>query len=358
MSPTTVEGKEQHQNLEGWSVSEDDFPKSGGLNKQVPFLLKYAILAPSGHNSQPWLFKMDKNNTVQLYADPSRALPVVDPDDRELIISCGAALYHLHIAANHFGIADDVELLPDKNNPDLLAKIALKANDATVQKKEEPDIPLFEAITKRRSNRSPFESKKLPDELVGSLRSSAGAHSSWLDIIEDELKKNSLADLISQGDKLQMSDKRFRRELAAWIHPNRSNTRDGMPGYAHGMPDLPSLAGPFLIRTFDIGKGQAAKDRQLATGSPVLAVLGTDADEPLNWIQAGQALARILLQARAADVWTSFMNQPIEVAELRLKLREALGRTAGFPQLLLRIGYGKDVKATPRRDLGEVISQS
>jgi hypothetical protein len=291
---------------------------------------------------------------IELYADRSRALPVVDPDDRELTISCGAALYYLRLAANHFGMAVDVELLPDKNNLDLLAKISLK-KDASIQKQAEPDTPLFAAITKRRSNRLPFESKKLPDDLVSTLRGNASAHSAWLDIIDDELKKNTLADLISQGDKIQLSDKRFRRELAAWIHPNRSKSRDGMPGYAHGMPDLMSYVGPVMIRTFDIGKGQAAKDRQLAAGSPILAVLGTDADEPLNWIQTGQALARILLQARSADVWTSFLNQPIEVTELRQKLREALGRTTGFPQLLMRIGYGKDVKATPRRDVSEII---
>ena len=130
-----------------------------------------------------------------------------------------------------------------------------------------------------------------------------------------------------------------------------------MPGYAHGITDLASYVGPFLIRTFDMGKGQAAKDMQLATGSPVLAVLGTDADEPLNWIQTGQVLARILLRARAENVWASFMDQPIEVPELRLRLREVLGRTAGFPQLLMRLGYGKDVMPTPRRNTDEVVTK-
>ena len=130
-----------------------------------------------------------------------------------------------------------------------------------------------------------------------------------------------------------------------------------MPGYAHGITDLASYVGPFLIRTFDMGKGQSAKDMQLATGSPVLAVLGTDADEPLNWIQTGQVLARILLRARVENVWASFMDQPIEVPELRLRLREVLGRTAGFPQLLMRLGYGKDVMPTPRRNTDEVVTK-
>jgi hypothetical protein len=119
--------------------------------------------------------------------------------------------------------------------------------------------------------------------------------------------------------------------------------------------DFASHIGPFLIRTFDIGKGQAAKDKELASGSPVLAVLGTDADEPLNWIQTGQALAKILLQARAKEIWTTFMNQPIEVPELRPRVLQALGRATGFPQLLMRTGYSKEVKPTPRRDIKDVI---
>lgn len=362
MTSTSYEGgsRPQYSTLEAWNVTENDFPKDGSLSEKMNFLLRYAILAPSGHNTQPWLFKIVGNNVIEVYADRSRALPLVDPDDRELIISCGAALYHLRLAANHFGIADEVQLLPDKNkNPDLLARISLKDDDddkGTIKKQAESDAPLFEAITKRRSNRSSFENRRLPDDLLASLKDSANTNGAWLDVIDDEGKKNTSADLISQGDRIQLSDKRFRRELAAWIHPNRSKSRDGMPGYAHGMTyDIASHLGPFLIRTFDMGKGQAAKDKELATGSPVLAVLGTDADEPLNWIKTGQALERILLRARADNIWTTFMNQPIEVPELRPKLLQALGRATGFPQLLMRMGYGKEVKPTPRREIDDVI---
>lgn len=256
--------------LEAWNVRETDFPKHGSLSEKLHFLLRYAILAPSGHNTQPWLFKIvgNNNNVIEVYADRSRALPLVDPDDRELIIGCGAALYHLRLAANHFGIADEVQLLQDNNNnPDLLARISLKDDDnkGTIKKQAEYDAPLFEAIAKRRSNRSSFENRRLPDDLLTSLKDSASANSAWLDVVDDndEDKKNTLADLISQGDRIQLSDKRFRRELAAWIHRNRSKSQDGMPGYAHGMThDIASHPGPFQIRTFDIGKGQAAKDKE------------------------------------------------------------------------------------------------
>jgi hypothetical protein len=150
--------------------------------------------------------------------------------------------------------------LPDKNNdPDLLARISLKDDiQGKIKMQAEQDAPLFQAIIKRRSNRSPFENRRLPEDLLASIKDIAKTNGAWLDVIDDddENRKNALADLISQGDRIQLSDKRFRRELAAWIHPNRSKSRDGMPGYAHGMThDMVSNIGPFLIRTFDIGKG-------------------------------------------------------------------------------------------------------
>ena len=112
--------------------------------------------------------------------------------------------------------------------------------------------------------------------------------------------------------------------------------------------------GPLLVRTFDWGGGQAARDRQLAQGSPVLAVVATAGDAPPDWIRTGQALSRVLLRARAAAVWGSYLNQAIEVAELRPKLQR-VACVPGLPQLLLRMGYGPEPAPTPRRTVEEVL---
>ena len=103
-----------------------------------------------------------------------------------------------------------------------------------------------------------------------------------------------------------------------------------------------------------MGEGQAARNHDVATGSPALAVLGTNGDQPRDWVASGQALARVLLRARVEGVWVSFLNQPIEVPELRTKLKAVAGN-AGFPQAVLRLGFGENVKPTPRREVGEVL---
>ena len=333
-----------------WKVSEDDFPRSGNDDEKLRFLLNYAVLAPSGHNTQPWLFGV-RDGAMELRADRTRGLPVVDPEDRALIISCGAALFYLRTALRHFGHADEAETFPAPRDPDLLARLRM----GPVREATEEDRSLFEAMPKRRSNRGPFEARPVPGRLLSDLQAAASEEGVWLHLVQDEDSRHAVAELIAEGDRTQMADRRFRRELASWVHPNRTRSRDGVPGYAFGFGDLMSLAGPFVIRTFDTGKGQAAKDRQLAEGSPVLAILGTEGDSRTDWLAAGQALARILLRARAEDVWASFLNQPIEVPELRPRLRDAIGQT-GFPQLLFRMGYGSDVRPTPRRPAAEATA--
>ena len=129
-----------------------------------------------------------------------------------------------------------------------------------------------------------------------------------------------------------------------------------MPGSALGLASLASHLGPLVIRTFDLGKGTAARDRELAAGSPALAVLFTDRDGTRDWVMAGQALAVFSLRLAADGISVSYLNQPLELPLLRSRLRDVLSY-GGTPQLLLRLGYGKGVRATSRRPLEEVIRE-
>ncbi len=335
--------------LDAWSVSEAAFPREGTPEEQLKFVLQYAVLAPSGHNAQPWLFSVH-GDELELFADRTRALPVVDPDDRELTMSCGAALFHIRIALRHYGYRGLTEILPKNHDPDLLARIRL---DEPYQARPE-EQQLFRAIPRRRTNRTRFQPRPLPEALLVDLQAAARTEGAALEIMRSETRRHALADLVAEGDRVQMANKSFRRELAAWVRPNRSSSRDGIPGYGFGIADFISVGGPFVIRTFDLGGFQAARDRELADGSPVLAIVSTEADTPRDWMAAGQALARVLLRARTDDVWASFLNQPIEVEELRPRLREALD-TTGHPQVILRMGYGPEVRPTPRRTVEEVL---
>ncbi len=327
---------------------ESEFERQATAAERLAFAARWATLAPSSHNSQPWRFVVD-GNRLDLKADRTRALRVADPDDRELTMSCGAALFHARVALRYFGLLPSVDLAPASLDPDLLAVVRIEQQ----HERTPDDAALFHAIARRHTNRSPFGLRRPPESLLHTLVAVAREHGAWLDIVSG-VTQETVASLVAEGDRRQLANPAFRRELASWLRPNVDGADDGMPGQAFGLSDLAARAVPLMLRRFDIGGGRAARDHELAVGSPILAVLGSDGDRETDWIECGQALAHVWLRAVAEGLAASFLNQPVEVPELRARLQDAIGKS-GHPQLVLRMGYGRDVPATPRRPLADVL---
>jgi nitroreductase len=306
--------------------------------------IEQATLAPSSHNTQPWLFRVSEDH-VELIADRTRALPVTDPYDRELTVSCGAALFNLRVAATMAGYDTLVELLPRADDPDLLARITFASGTG---RRLSDAAELGAALTARRTYRKRFLPMPVDPAHVRALSAAVELEGAHVQMLDTETQRREASALVSAADAILWQDPRWRRELAAWMHPRRRADGLTVPGFA-----VP--AAQLLIRSFDMGEGIAARDTDIASGSPLLLVLGTDADKPLDWLRAGQALERMLLRACAVGLQASFLNQPIQVATLRQRV-QALAPAAGNPQLMLRLGYAASrLPQTPRRPLAEVL---
>jgi len=306
-------------------------------------LVEYAVLAPSSHNTQPWHFAASED-AIDLYADRTRALPVNDPDDRELVISCGCALMNLRVAAAQANVPIHTQILPDGKDRDLLATVGI----SSVPAGQTVEAELFPAIIGRRTYRKRFAKKQVPEVVVEALCTAASEEGAWFEAITSEQARQDVAALVTEGDSIQWANPSWRRELAAWMHSRRKG--DGLT-----VPGLIAPVAQAVVRIFDMGNGVGAKDRQLAEGSPLLAVLGTGGDGVAEWMCVGQALQRVLLKAYQEGLQASYLNQPIQVPALRPKIEHIL-TSAGFPQILLRLGYpDEEVPATPRRQLEEVI---
>lgn len=336
-------------------VSEANFPVNGSTGEKLQFLLNYAVLAPSGHNTQPWLFKV-VDDAIELYADYSRALPTVDPNHRELTISCGAALFHLRLAVRHFGYRDIVEIFPEQLNCNLLARICLGSK--RIVKAEENF--LFRAIPRRCTNRLTFDNNRLPASLVAELKSAKCLEGDWLQIaIQDipEAYRQEVVSLIVEGDRQQMANPRFRQELARWILSDRSPKHDSITAAVREMDRRLEAIAPlisFAVRSFNLSKSPADIDRKLAKEAPLLILISSEDDTPQDWIAAGESLAHLLLRARIDDVWASSFNQPIEIPQLRSRL-QTLFPENGYPQILLRLGYARETAPTSRRTIDGVV---
>ncbi len=318
---------------------------------EMSFLIGTAARAPSVHNTQPWRFRR-RDDGVELYADRSRQLRAVDPGGRELIISCGAALFGLRLAVRHLGRLPLVELLPAPGRPDLLARVR--------PGREEPVSPaewdMLTAVPHRHTHRGPFSSDPLPAGLLPALQHDAVTEGATL-VLLDEAARARLHRLVAAAGRWQRRDPLVRAELRRWTRGQGSTARDGVP--AHAFPATPAgdpgAPGRRLAqRDFDLGRGRGL----LEPGDglpPAAAILMTDADTPTDWLRAGQALNRILVHAASRWVFASLNSQPMESAAIRVLVRSRLG-LRGAPHLLLEFGCAHTAAATARRPVSELIA--
>lgn len=340
-SPLSTEGRAV--SLEAWDRAADPLAEGAGDDEKLAASLRFSVLAPSGHNTQPWAFRVD-GRTVDVLADRSRRLPVVDPQDRELTISCGAALAFFEVATARYGLATTTSVWPDGAEPDLVARVEVGPACPST----DDDRRCFEAGLIRRTNRLQFGPEPVSEAVLDELVRSAAGYDVALVAVPAGAARDPISELVGEGDRIQASDRSFRKELAAWIRPNTTSAADGMPGYAFGFPTPMSFFGGAFLRYVNWGKGIAKAHARAVQRAPIVAVLATRHDDPNAWVATGRAIASVSLRAGSHGVSLSFFNQPVEIPELRSRLA-ALVCPGHEPQLVIRLGVGPDARATPRR---------
>jgi hypothetical protein len=335
-----------------YEVDERMFPAGGTIEEQQMFLLRYAILAPSTHNTQPWRFSIDQNG-IEVYADYTRRLPVADPGSRELLMSIGAAVMNLRVAAAHFDLSCRVDYDHSGGSERPLAMVSFTPAARGVH----PDAPLaalFPALRRRHTNRRPFLISRVPAALLQDLERASRGFLTELVVSTDGKRNEQVANLVAAGDRILQADPAYRRDVAEWVRTDWTGRLDGIPGTALGVTGVASTLAPWTTRVLDLGKKRAAEDRNLCVEAPALVVLAGE-DAPPHFLDAGELLERLLLTLTLSGLQTSYFNMPVQVPDLRLQLRSTL-ELSSWPQLLLRVGYClAEGPRTPRRPVEDVL---
>ncbi|NEC67705.1 nitroreductase [Streptomyces sp. SID9727] len=322
---------------------------ANALNRTlVASLVEDATLAPSMHNAQPWRFvHRTATDTVELHGDRAREMPRADPDRRALHLGCGAALFGLRVAAAHRDLDAEAELLPAPDDPWHLADVHLSAPAGWTEL-----AALHPALRKRHTSRFPFTEEPVPAEIMAGLRAAAAREGCRLDVPGDWFT-DALMELVRDAERLEAADPLVRAEVAAWTHTEGEDAGvQGIPAYAFGPRQL-DVTSP--VRDFEPPRRGPSRASARFERRPGFALLGTREDAPRDWLDAGQALHRVLLQATSDGLSTSLMSQPLEWPELRALSRDPRS-ASGFVQMLLRLGYGPRGRATPRRPVSDVLS--
>ncbi len=308
-------------------------------------VLTAAGMAPSLFNTQPWRFRLCPDR-IEVHADLGRRLIAHDPEDRQLRIACGAALFNLRLALHAHGVTPVVTIQPG-DLPDALAVI--RRGPATVQSRD--DAALHQAIPRRRTNRQPFLDTPMPETYRRVLAYSAAAEGAELRTIITPSERFELRCIIAAAEQRQRDDVVCRAELEAWTG-YRSGHPDGVPLVAAGPKPEPHDL--WVSRDMGNGFARVRPRNQDFESEPFVVVLSTQRDGPGCQVQAGQALQRVLLIATALGFTASFLSQPIEVSDERRELRRLLA-DGRHPQAVLRMGFGAPVPATPRRDPADLL---
>ena len=315
---------------------------------EIREFVRFATLAPSGHNTQPWKFRIGANR-VDILPDLSQRTPVVDPDDHHLFVSLGCAAENLALASGARGRPGELQFDPANDGS---VVFAFGSGTAT-------SSPLFDAIPKRQSSRADYDGKPVSSADLQALTGAAAVPGVDLILITDRPQIDRIRDLVVAGNSAQMLDKAFVQELKTWLRfsPRQAiETGDGLFSASSGNPSLPAWLGPLIFEW--VFKADAENDkyaRQIAS-SPGIAVFVAQKEDHEHWFLAGRACQRFALQATALGMKHAFINQPVEVSSLRPQLAALVGMPRRRPDIVMRFGYGPTLPYSARRPVDAVVA--
>lgn len=314
----------------------------------IRLLVRYATMAPSSHNTQCWRFRV-VDQGIHIEPDLTRRCPVVDPDDHHLFVSLGCAAENLAHAAAAYGLATEGEFDSAGSG-----RYVMHLSAAPAQK-----TSLFQAIPERQSTRGDYDGQvlSLPDlRLLEKAGSGAGVRLQFL--TERQAMEQALEYVIA-GNTAQMSDAAFVRELTTWIRFNGADavrTGDGLFSGASGNPTVPRWLGRALMNLFFTTRSENDRYARQVRNAAGLAVFVCDQSGPAHWVELGRCYERFALQATALGIRNAFLNQPVEVSDLRPQFASWLGLAGQRPDLVVRLGRGPRMPPSLRRPVSSVLA--
>jgi nitroreductase len=313
-------------------------------NDTVKAALALAVRAPSVHNSQPWRWRIGPT-TLQLWSDPGRQLPATDPQQRDLLLSCGAALHHLQVALRALGWSTTVHRLPNPAEPDHLAAVELRPHQP-----DAADCELSTAITNRQTDRRRYSSWPVPAvhfETMTERAAEFGVAVRHLSLG----RRERLAEAMRAAARRHACDPEYLLELALWS--GRHADTEGVP--AANTP-IPRPDGGLAARRFS---GPLLVDAAQQSDAAQLLVLATASDDRVALLGAGEAMSAVLLTAASAGLASCVLTEPLELADLRATVRREVLDDNAYPQAIVRVGWlptgAQPMVHTPRRALEEVL---
>jgi nitroreductase len=345
--------------FEAWQIQEQDFLRQESPADKLNFLIRYAILAPSGHNSQPWKFSVGEDE-IQVFADKTRWLRVGDPNQVNLHIAVGCALENLLIAAEHFDYGHQITYFPRPNQEELVATVKFMPQGLTQQSprpkgagsgaKGQPspfrDLALFRAIPNRHTNRKTYEKRPIPESDLRRLQNCCVEEGIRLHVTDNPDTKRNVNELLIRGHTTLIADPAFRRESAYWLGQGLFN-----------LPRLFTRLMQWVMPYLKVNRSVfAVMDTRLVMSAPALAILSASVNDRISQVRVGQVFERVCLTATMLGLCVQPLSGAVDVPELKAQVAKLLSNSDVISQHVFRLGYAEPVKSpASRRPFEEVL---
>jgi hypothetical protein len=316
----------------------------------VRVVAEFAALAPSVHNTQPWRF-VATPHTLEIHADTQRKLDYLDPDGRQMHISCGIAAEFARLAVRFMGLAATIRLLPDPEHETLVAKIVVGFHEPVTLAEQR----LIEAIPRRYTDRGPYDDEPVSRVALQRMREAANERYCWLRVLDQPDDRLAAIRLLETAEQAEATDETYREEIFKWQRLGPAS--DGIPvdnpadwERQHRVSDVPLRDFGGLGRHPHPGDGPAP-----TVEHDTIVLLGTDRDDRLSWLQAGRALADVVLTLTDENLVSQPLGPVLDLPAMRAQLRREVG-LVGHPQMLLRVGHGQRLPVTRRRSVNDMLT--
>ncbi|MEM0949999.1 MAG: twin-arginine translocation pathway signal protein [Pseudomonadota bacterium] len=328
-----------HAALEPWTLA-------GSYGEVRRDALSFALLAPNPHNRQPWVIDLVGGDTVVLYRDAEKDLPVTDPYGRQLTIGMGCFIELMEMAAAEMGYGVETVLFPEGEGPDDPVAIC-RFTEGTGQKD-----PLFEHVMERRSHKDAFDPTPVPSDAAAAL-------SGFGTIVTEPKAVRLLGEIASEAWLIEMSTQDAYMESIDLLRIGKSEI--------NAQPDGIDVGGPMMETLLLLGllTHEAASDpnnpgsqgviestNNAILGAPAFVVQTTPGNSRIEQISAGRDWLRLNLATTALGLAVRPVSQALqeypEVAEPYAKIHAAYAPDGGTVQMLGLLGYGAQPARTPR----------
>lgn len=313
-------------------------------------VLEAVRLAPSAHNTQPWLVTVHDNETFQIGWDLDRWLALSDPAGEQLAYSLGCAIEAAHaVAPVEYRPAPQIEILHEGG---VVGEICVKGSR---------DEGAFRLLASRQTHRGRLTTRGVPTPALAEIEREARRFGLEVMVLQNRRRIRQVAELTRRGAAAILRDDGYVHELLEWTRLSRAEEQDSRDGFtaatlcldAGTVQLLKALrCRPALRRRamqFGIASAMSRMQASSVRSCGALLLLGTGDDSPGGRIAAGRGLLRAWLAATRAGVAVQPVHFPLSTEPMRAECLKAFGLSEGqHPVTMLRAGLARRV--APRSD--------